>query len=219
MMSETIAAQRNAVSASLQETIAWCTKNNKKVVLLTAHRRESFDTGLVSIFNAMRSLLQQHADLAIIYPMHPNPIIKQRFLETDLNRCENIFVTAPLNYTDMIYLLHNVDFIATDSGGIQEEAVSLGKPVLILRNETDRPEGVLYGAAQLVGTDTQTIIAAANRLLVDSWAREHSTIYGDGTAAKKIAHIITRLLSKEKCNEPKNDTHSFRAGVYNQLPG
>ncbi len=218
MMSETIRAKENLISKELEETISWCKKNNKKIVLLTAHRRESFDIGLVSIFRAIQYLLQEHSDLAIIYPMHPNPIIKRKFLETDLNHCANIFVTAPLNYTDMIYLLNNVDFVATDSGGIQEEAVSLGKPVLVLRNETDRPEGVLYGAAQLVGTDTQTIIDSCNRLLTDTPSKGYSTIYGDGTASKKIAKIVTSLLKKGETDVQKNVIHSYRSGVYNQLP-
>lgn len=196
LIREQIEQEQVTVCPSLKQIITQCKADNKKIMLLTAHRRESFDGGLKHIFSAIKKSLELHPNLFIIYPMHPNPIIKETFAESNLGSMANILVSKPLSYCDLAYLLNAADFIATDSGGIQEEGVSLGKPVLILRNETDRPEGVTAGIAQLVGTDEECIIENINTILAGNFVirRNSNTIYGDGTAALQIAQIIKNTM-------------------------
>ena len=184
-------------SFPIQQVISEAKKNNKKLLLLTAHRRESFNGGLLEIFSAIKEILLLHPELFIIYPIHPNPSIKKALQESTLDTMPNIFITNPLEYTDLVYLLDAIDMVATDSGGIQEEAVSLGKPVLILRNETDRPEGVNAGLARLVGTNREIIIREISLLMTQTPHFDTTTVYGDGTAGVKIATIIKKFLKKE----------------------
>jgi|ERR1700733_1250092 len=192
---EKIVAQRIMPSHSLQNLIHSCKEKKQKIMLLTAHRRESFSEGLKNIFTAIKITLEKNPDLFIIYPMHPNPAIKRIYEEAQLRSLSNISVTSPLAYSDLVYLLDNVDFVATDSGGIQEEAVSLGKPVLILRNETDRPEGIGCGIAQLTGTNTQAVVQGISHIIQTPVMQfEKNNVYGDGTASEQIAHIIKNIL-------------------------
>lgn len=162
-----------------------------KIMVLTAHRRESFAHGLQSIFTAIKKSLILHPNLYVIYPTHPNPTIRKILEETELQKAPNILITKPLSYIDMVYLLSKADAIATDSGGLQEEAISLNKPVLVLRNETERYEGVQAGIAQLVGDNQEKIIREIT-VLMQSRASNNAinTIYGNGTSGKQIAHII-----------------------------
>lgn len=172
----------------------------QKSLLLTAHRRESFDGGLYNIFSAAKKSLEKHPNLSIIYPMHPNPLIKSIAKEVGFLDLPNLHILPPLPYQDMIYLLTQVDGVMTDSGGIQEEAVSLCKPVLVLRNETDRPEGILEGYATLVGTSSDQIEQNIDQLMKSKKKQDELKIspYGDGQASPRIASIIKTYLEKNK---------------------
>ncbi len=172
----------------------------KKVFLLTAHRRESIPKGIKTIFEAVKTLIQENKEIAFIFPMHPNPLIRKAAEEVGLLSEDRLIVTAPLAYQDLVYILSHSDGVMTDSGGIQEEAISLGKPLLILRNETDRPEGLSEGKAVLVGTDYSTIISQAHKTLlsVEETPSELSkNVYGDGTASRQIASVVKKFI--EKC--------------------
>lgn len=179
-----------AVSSELVKLIREQQKIGRKIMLLTAHRRESFNGGLHHIFNAIKQALADHPELFIIYPMHPNPCVKEAVEQTQLRSCSDIFVTSPLSYADLVYVLEHSNFIATDSGGIQEEANSLGKQVIVLRNETDRMEGVKAGCSYLAGTDEEQIRSLINNLLENNQHRSANNLYGIGTAGRQIASII-----------------------------
>lgn len=186
------------VSAAIAQVIQNVKQNQQKLMLLTAHRRESFNGGLAHIFSAIMKMLEEQPNLFIIYPMHPNPAIKKAFDESGLKKMQNLMVISPLAYSDLVYVLQHCDLIATDSGGIQEEAVSLGIPVVVLRNETDRMEGVHAGIAHLVGTDEEKIINIVTQLLAKKEKRQQNQLYGNGTASKQIAEIIKRGLKATK---------------------
>lgn len=179
-----------AICPEIQELITRARADHKKIMLLTAHRRESFNGGLHHIFQAIKQALIDHPELFIIYPMHPNPCVKQAVEQTNLRQSSHIFVTHPLSYADLVYVLEQSDLVATDSGGIQEEANSLGKQVIVLRNETDRMEGVKQGCSYLAGTDEQQIQMLITLLLENCEYRATNQLYGDGTAAQHIASII-----------------------------
>ncbi len=188
-------------SASLMALLDEKKKTGKKVILLTAHRRESFDGGLDHIFSALNTVLEHNPNLFIVYPVHPNPAIKQALNRTCLHQHDTIALMAPLVYHDLVYLLNICDGVATDSGGITEEAVSLNKRVLMLRNETDRPEGIVSGKVKLVGTDEQAIIDGMQWLLEQPSMRIAHTVspYGDGHACEHIVNIIQQALYKGEC--------------------
>jgi len=184
-------------SPELTARIVSLKKANQKILLLTAHRRESFDGGLKSIFLAIQTALKKNPNLHVIFPLHPNPAIKKILKETRLLQMPNMEIIDPLPYQDLVYLIHSVDGIATDSGGLQEEGVSLNKPVVVLREETDRPEGIKAGLAVLAGTDQGRIVTAIARMTQNKKKRR-STIspYGDGHSGEKIAHIIEKIFKK-----------------------
>lgn len=167
-------------------------KENRKIILLTAHRRENFGDGLIHIFTAIKHAIANHPELSFIYPMHPNPNIKKAFDEVFKEMPKQIVILPALPYQDLVYLLDVVDGVATDSGGIQEEAISLNKITIVLRNETDRPEGLQAGIATLVGDDEEKIKEGINLILNHS--KNDKTIlkspYGDGFASQKIGKII-----------------------------
>ena len=167
-----------------------------KIMLLTAHRRESVGQGFISIFNGIKQALNTHKNITIIYPRHPNPAIKQALQKTKLEQSKNIYITEPLNYKDLVYVLSNVDGVMTDSGGLQEEALSLGKPVFVLREHTERSEGLETGLAKLIGTDTQAIYTHINIFMeTRRHYRAPCLVYGDGQAAQRILAIIQNNFS------------------------
>lgn len=172
---------------------------NKKVILITGHRRENFGQGFENICAAINELASIHKDIQFVYPMHLNPNVREP-VEKYLSDKPNIFLTEPLDYLPFIYLMDMSYLILTDSGGIQEEAPSLGKPVLVMRNTTERPEAVEAGTVKLVGTDKRLIISNVNQLINDSslysQMSELHNPYGDGQACSRIAKIID-----ENCNE------------------
>lgn len=185
-----------APSQVIAETIKKCLRERKKIVLLTAHRRESFNGGLKQIFTAIKKALEIHPELFIIYPMHPNPYIQEVVFKEKLADVQNMLITSPLSYHDIVFLLSAADGVLTDSGGIQEEAISMQKPVLILRNETDRSEGLQEGLVELVGTDVAKIVAGIDRIVNGQAADKNSrsSIYGDGQASKRIVQVVQKFL-------------------------
>ena len=173
----------------------------KRVVLLTAHRRESFGPPMAEIFSAVRNLADAYADVQVIYPVHPNPNVSD-LAHRILGGHHRISLAQPIGYLEFTRLMANSFMILTDSGGIQEEAPALGKPVLVLRDRTERPEAVHSGVARLVGTDAATIFREASRLLDDA---EHyramaagGSPYGDGKAAPRILEILRKYFDRRQ---------------------
>ncbi|MBW8077594.1 MAG: UDP-N-acetylglucosamine 2-epimerase (non-hydrolyzing), partial [Gallionella sp.] len=171
---------------------------NKKLILVTGHRRENHGDGLTKVCRALAELARRN-DVPIVYPVHLNPNVREVVMSSLAER-DNIYLIEPLDYLHFVYLMSRAHLILTDSGGIQEEAPSLGKPVLVLREVTERPEAVEAGTVQLVGTDTQRIVAACARLLDDeNYYRQFSqraNPYGDGTASQQIvASLLAQFAS------------------------
>ena len=168
----------------------------KRIIGVTTHRRENFGSGMDDIAEAIRTLAARD-DVAIIFPVHLNPAVRAAMLPI-LGGLDNVALLEPLDYLNFTRLLQIADLMLTDSGGVQEEAPALGKPVLVMRDTTERPEGVAAGTAKLVGTDRATIIAEATRLLDDPgayacMAQAHNP-FGDGQSAGRIAEIIARWM-------------------------
>lgn len=165
----------------------------KKLILVTGHRRESFGEGFERICSALADIARQHPDVQIVYPVHLNPNVSEP-VNRILQGIDNIVLIAPQDYLPFVYLMDKAYLILTDSGGVQEEAPSLGKPVLVMRETTERPEAVDAGTVRLVGTDPAKIVEEVNRLLNDeneynSMSRAHNP-YGDGHACR---HILDAL--------------------------
>ncbi len=177
-------------SPAIVDLIQNIRRDQGEIMLLTAHRRESFQKSLKKIFTAIKYSLMQHPSLHVIYPMHPNPIIRKIFNEVFIEPNERIIILQPLPYQELVYLLDRVDGVATDSGGIQEEAISLNKMTLVLRNETDRPEGVFTGIATLVGDDEDKIISGIEQIFNIKSSQMQGSPYGDGNASQKIKEVI-----------------------------
>ncbi|MEX2466371.1 MAG: UDP-N-acetylglucosamine 2-epimerase (non-hydrolyzing) [Gemmatimonadota bacterium] len=166
-----------------------------QLVLLTAHRRESFGTPIRAVFQAVRALADLATDARIVYPVHPNPNVSVPAREL-LSGHPRIALTPPLGYFDMVAALKRADLVLTDSGGIQEEAPTFGAPVLVLRDRTERPEGVEAGVAELVGTDRSLILARSRALLREGRAGGPvRQPFGDGHAAERIADIVAAQLT------------------------
>jgi UDP-N-acetylglucosamine 2-epimerase (non-hydrolysing) len=168
-------------------------KADKKYILVTGHRRENFGDGFLNICKALKEIATVHPDMDIVYPVHLNPNVQKPVFEL-LAGIDNVFLISPLDYLPFVYLMQHSHLILTDSGGVQEEAPSLGKPVLVMRNTTERPEAVDTGTVLLVGTDTSEIVKNVNLLLEDSMtynkmSQAHNP-YGDGRACERIVKII-----------------------------
>ena len=167
---------------------------DKRVIAVTSHRRENFGDGMKAIADAIAGIAARD-DVAVIFPIHPNPHVRSA-MEPILDNLANVALIDPLDYPHFVRLLAISELVLTDSGGVQEEAPSLGKPVLVMRETTERPEGIEAGTARLVGTDKQRIVSEIFKLLDDkdaysAMARAHNP-FGDGTAAKQIAEIVAR---------------------------
>lgn len=173
----------------------------KKLILTTCHRRENFGEPLQNICHAMKTLANQRQDIQFIFPVHPNPNV-QKYVYSTLAGIDNIQLTQPLDYIDLVKYLKASYLVLTDSGGLQEEAPALGKPVLVLREETERPEAVFCGAAKLIGTNSRDIIQQITLLLDDSAAYQQMVVgespFGDGHASERISHYIEQYLLKDK---------------------
>ena len=168
---------------------------DSRLIMITAHRRENLGEPMHNMFRAIRRVLDEHPDVKAIYPIHMNPVVR-RAAEAELRGCDRIHIIEPLEVLDFHNFLSRSYMILTDSGGIQEEAPSLGKPVLVMRDTTERPEGVKAGTLKLVGTDEQVIYDNFKLLLEDSTVYEAmakaSNPYGDGLACKRIADILEK---------------------------
>lgn len=168
-------------------------KNDKKIILVTGHRRENFGDGFINICEALKTLANNNPDIDIVYPVHLNPNVQKPVKEI-LSNTSNVYLINPLQYEQFIYMMNKSYFIITDSGGVQEEAPSLGKPVLVMRDTTERPEAVEAGTVKLVGTNPQIIIKEAQKLLDDEneyekMSKAHNP-YGDGKACERIVNFI-----------------------------
>lgn len=168
-------------------------QQEKKIILVTGHRRENHGDGFIRICESLKQIAEENPDVQIIYPVHLNPNVREPVYEI-LSGIDNISLIAPLSYPAFIWLMGKSYLIITDSGGVQEEAPSLGKPVLVMRDTTERPEAVSAGTVILVGTDKEKIISETSRLLNDSNAYQQMTKthnpYGDGKACKRIVKFI-----------------------------
>lgn len=170
---------------------------SKKMILVTGHRRENFGQGFLNICQALANLAKKYPDIQIVYPVHLNPNVQQPVNEL-LADISNIYLIAPQDYLPFVYLMNRSYLILTDSGGIQEEAPSLGKPVLVMRETTERPEAVEAGTVRLVGTEVVTIENAVSDLLENlttyKFMSEAHNPYGDGTACQQILDVIKDKL-------------------------
>lgn len=172
----------------------------KKLVLVTGHRRESFGDGFERICNALKTL-GERPDVQLVYPVHMNPNVREPVNRILGNRA-NVFLIDPQDYLPFVYLMERSHLIITDSGGIQEEAPSLGKPVLVMRYNTERPEAVEAGTARLVGTDEGLIVKEATKLLADPVAyaemAKADNPYGDGRAGERIGKVVREFLDGKR---------------------
>ncbi|MDO5148130.1 MAG: UDP-N-acetylglucosamine 2-epimerase (non-hydrolyzing) [Oscillospiraceae bacterium] len=164
-----------------------------RLIMITAHRRENLGQPMHNMFRAIRRVMDEHKDIKALYPIHMNPVVRQA-ADEELRGCDRIRIIEPLDVLDFHNFLNQSYLILTDSGGIQEEAPSLGKPVLVMRDTTERPEGLKAGTLKLVGTDEETIYQEFSRLLSDKSEYEKMSMasnpYGDGFACKRIADIL-----------------------------
>jgi len=164
----------------------------RRLILVTGHRRENFGQGFENICRALRDIATTQ-DVEVVYPVHLNPNVQEP-VRRILSACDSVHLIDPLDYLPFVRLMSRAHLVITDSGGIQEEAPSLGKPVLVMRDTTERPEAVDAGTVRLVGTDAERIVAEASRLLTDAgqylaMSRAHNP-YGDGLAARRIADLL-----------------------------
>ena len=171
--------------------------DGRKLVLITGHRRENFGEGFIHMVTAIKDLKNKYPDVDFVYPMHLNPNVRKPIHEVfgeDLSNLENMFFIEPLQYLEFVYLMEKATIVLTDSGGIQEEAPGLGKPVLVMRDTTERPEALASGTVHLVGTDYKKIMDEVSTLLEDENAYEKMSKavnpYGDGKACERIVKIL-----------------------------
>lgn len=169
-----------------------------RIILVTGHRRENFGDGIMNICKAIRALAEKYREYQFVYPVHLNPNVQKPVREL-IGDLENVFLIQPLGYLDFVYLMNASYLILTDSGGIQEEAPSLNKPVLVMRNTTERPEAVDAHVAKLVGATEKRIVSEVSRLLDDEEAyavmADGHNPFGDGTAAEKICDFMEKIPS------------------------
>lgn len=177
-------------------------RENRRVILLTTHRRENLGSPLQSVYRALRNLLRRYPDLGVVFPVHKNPLVRQEVARV-LDGVERVYLTEPLDYLPFVNVMRLAYLVLTDSGGIQEEAPALGKPVLVLRDVTERPEAVASGTAKLVGTDGDRVESEVSRLLDnESSYREMAGAvnpYGDGQAARRIVRAVLSYFGIEAC--------------------
>lgn len=185
-------AANTSLATELAQGMRWLDNPSRRIVLVTGHRRENFGHGTEEICQALRRLALEQ-DVEIVYPVHPNPNVMAP-VHSMLDGLSNIHLIEPMEYLPFVFLMSNAYLVITDSGGVQEEAPSLGKPVLVMRDVTERPEAVAAGTVRMVGADASRIFNEAKRLLSDSELyRRMSTAhnpYGDGHASDRIANVI-----------------------------
>jgi len=184
-----------------------------KIVTITAHRRESWGEDLASIARALATLADRFPDFKFVFPIHLNPVVRESMMP-DMGEAKNLIVIDPLGYLDFVALMSRSYLILTDSGGIQEEAPSLGIPVLVMRDVTERQEGIDAGCLELVGTRTDRIVASAGRLIEDEDLHARMSHagnpYGDGKASWRIANILERILTNQPIEPGEREDDRFR---------
>ena len=177
--------------------LTWAKEGGSRFVLLTAHRRENLGEPMLHIFRGIRRVLEEHPEVRVLYPIHKNPLVRQAAEQVFAGE-GRLRLIEPLDVLDFHNFMAAADLILTDSGGIQEEAPALGKPVLVLRNTTERPEGVAAGTLKLVGTREEDVYREFKNLLENEGEYRRmatsSNPYGDGTASRQIADALTREL-------------------------
>ncbi len=189
---EKIQTKAVTIRADIKERVELARQEGKEIGLLTVHRRESFNGPIDQILKTVKQWIAEHPETTWFYPFHPNPAVIDAVRNAGMDDIPNLYMCEPVNYKDLVYLLDAATYVLTDSGGIQEEVVSLGKPVLVLREKTERMEGVLIGLARVVGSDPAAIMAglewlASHKRTVQSSV---SQVYGDGHAAEKIVAFV-----------------------------
>lgn len=198
------------IDKKISEIMSSCKQQKKKTILLTAHRRESFDGGLLRIFTTVKKFAQKHDDVVVLFPVHPNPHVLQAVKDSGIEELKNVICFPPIAYKDLVYLILTVDWIMTDSGGIQEEGMSIGKKIIILRDITERIEGVWEGLGKLVGTNEQKIFECMTEFYALETTLTPTNLYGDGQACKRIVSILKSTLQfkKEKPNDSPCINHT-----------
>lgn len=190
----------------------------RRTVLLTTHRRENFGETMRTYLRCLRSFVEAHPDLCVVFPMHPNPNVRAA-AEVELSGCDQVIITSPLGYADFVHLLSDAWLIVSDSGGIQEEASALGKPILVLRENTERPEGVHAGVARLAGEQPDQLDRLLSEAVADkAWfekAAKAEKVYGDGQAA---ARILDALVSSVPSQATPATTPALRHGIATAAP-
>lgn len=193
---ETLSKEQNMLLLKAGYDIARL-KEGKKLVLITGHRRENFGVGFIHMITAIKDLKNKYPEVDFVYPMHLNPNVRKPIHEIfgkDLSNLGNMFFIEPLQYIEFVYLMEKATIVLTDSGGIQEEAPSLGKPVLVMRDTTERPEALSSGTVHLVGTDYNKIMTEVSSLLddMDIYEKMSKAVnpYGDGKACERIVRAI-----------------------------
>ncbi len=191
-----------ALSASFASQFPYG-QNGRRLILVTGHRRESFGAGFENICAALKDIAEQFPDADVVYPVHLNPNVREPVYRL-LSNSPNVHLIAPQDYLPFVYLMSRSYLVLTDSGGIQEEAPSLGKPVLVMRDTTERPEAVAAGTVKLVGTDQQVIVSEVQKLMTDqqyydSMSFAHNP-YGDGKACGRIVTSIKQHFAAKKAN-------------------
>ncbi|WP_289075287.1 UDP-N-acetylglucosamine 2-epimerase (non-hydrolyzing) [uncultured Bacteroides sp.] len=195
----TLAQEQDQVLLNAGYDVTRLNDNKKKLVLITGHRRENFGEGFIRMVTAMKDLSEKYPDVDFVYPMHLNPNVRKpihKVFGEDLTR-PNFFFIEPLQYLEFVHLMSKASIVLTDSGGIQEEAPGLGKPVLVMRDTTERPEALASGTVHLVGTDYDKIMNEVSTLLDDESAYEvmskATNPYGDGQACRRIADVLAGI--------------------------
>lgn len=193
-----VASRQQELSRELDDILS----NSLKTILLTTHRRENVDD-LQSIYEAVNHLVEDHPNIQVIFPVHKNPLVRDQAIQSYRNK-DRVHLIEPLDYETFVHVMKHAYLVITDSGGIQEEAPSLGKPVLVARDTTERPEGVEAGTLKLVGTSPQAIYQACRKLIVDSSEYKQMTEiknpFGTGDTSKRIIDII-KLNFHEKLKQ------------------
>ena len=198
---ETLAVRQMQILKDAGYDVCRLKKDNRRLVLITGHRRENFGEGIINICTAIKTLSKKYPHVDFVYPMHLNPNVRNPIHQVfgdNFAELGNIFFIEPLQYLEFVYLMEKAYLILTDSGGIQEEAPSLGKPVLVMRDTTERPEAVIAGTVKLVGVDFETIVQNVSILLDNELTYQQmskaSNPYGDGNPSCKIVSIVKSVL-------------------------
>jgi UDP-N-acetylglucosamine 2-epimerase (non-hydrolysing) len=172
--------------------------SKRRIILITCHRRESLGAPMEAVASGLATVARAHPETIVLFPVHPNPAVRAAILPR-LKSIPNVVLCEPLDYNQFLSCLKHAFLVISDSGGVQEEATALGKPVLVLRDETERQEGVKAGALKLVGTDARRIVRETNRLLSDPRAYRRmcqaSNVFGDGHAAGRIVAVLENSLN------------------------